>query len=191
MTLTTLTGPAAEPLLLGDAKAQLRLSSSDEDELITRLIITARQHVEHHTGLALITQTRRHSRDAWPPGRSVPLPVHPVQSVDVVRIHGAEEAFAVLDPAHIHLAAAQRPARLSLRAGRAWPRPGRRQGGIEIDLTVGFGPSGEDVPAPLRHAMLLLVAHWFENREPMEASPGRLPHMVSALLAPFRWVGLP
>lgn len=190
MTLTTLTGPAAEPVLLDEAKAHLRVVSSDEDDLIARLISTARQHVETQAGLVLITQQLRHTRDRWPPGGGVPLPVHPVQSVEAVRVYGADEAFAQLDPAHTHLAKAGRPARLVLRAGRQWPRPGRSHGGIEIDLTAGFGPAPHDVPGPLRQAVLLLLAHWFEHREPAGAEPEPLPHMVSALLAPYRWVGL-
>ncbi len=41
--------------------------------------------------------------------------------------------------------------------------------GLQIDLTVGFvtGASPENLPVPgvVYHAMRLLIAHWFQNRE--------------------------
>ncbi len=59
--------------------------------------------------------------------------------------------------------------------------------GIEIEVRVGFGAEAADVPPPLRQAVLLLVAHWFENRgdttgERISAMPGD----VTALTAPWR-----
>jgi uncharacterized phiE125 gp8 family phage protein len=44
------------------------------------------------------------------------------------------------------------------------------------------------VPAPIRQAVLLLVAHWHEHREPVQiGAPGALvPAMVSDLLQPYR-----
>jgi uncharacterized phiE125 gp8 family phage protein len=44
------------------------------------------------------------------------------------------------------------------------------------------------VPAPLRHALLLLVAHWYEHRDPGEigSDHARVPAAVSDLMQPFR-----
>ena len=36
--------------------------------------------------------------------------------------------------------------------------------GISLDVEAGFGSSPEDVPEPLRLAIKMLVARWFENR---------------------------
>ena len=47
------------------------------------------------------------------------------------------------------------------------------------------GATAADVPAPIRHALLLMVAHWYENREPTDA-PTRLPAPISELLAPYK-----
>ena len=60
------TPPLAEPLALADAKAHLRVTSSDEDAMISTLIIAARRHVEQATGLALITQGWSVFLDRWP-----------------------------------------------------------------------------------------------------------------------------
>ncbi len=61
-----LTGPAIEPLSLVEAKAFLRVATSDDDDVIAALIADARFHVEAQTRRALITQNWRMALDARP-----------------------------------------------------------------------------------------------------------------------------
>jgi uncharacterized phiE125 gp8 family phage protein len=71
------------------------------------------------------------------------------------------------------------------------PQPGRLAAGIELDVTVGYGDAATDVPEPLRQAVRLLVAHWYENRG--LAAIGTvtvLPTTVAALIAPYRMLSL-
>ena len=73
MPLTLLTPPGAEPVSLGQAKAWLRVSHADEDELISDLIRASRERVESFTGRALITRQYRESLDDWPAARGFRL----------------------------------------------------------------------------------------------------------------------
>jgi uncharacterized phiE125 gp8 family phage protein len=109
-----------------------------------------------------------------------------------VRLYDETGAATTLDPATYFLDGAAAPPRLIRHGALAWPKPTRTANGIEIAFTAGFGPAPADVPAPLRHAILLLVAHWHEHRSPLEdGTPAEpLPDMVSALLAPYRSVRL-
>ena len=70
--------------------------------------------------------------------------------------------------------------------------PGRIAAGIELDVTVGFGDAAINVPEPLRQAIRLLVAHWYENRGLMaDVDKGVvLPSTVAALIAPYRVLSL-
>jgi uncharacterized phiE125 gp8 family phage protein len=68
-------------------------------------------------------------------------------------------------------------------------QPGRPVGGIELDVRVGYGDTAASVPEPLRQAIRLLVAHWYENRLPTQQA-GALPASITALIAPFRALGL-
>jgi len=79
------------------------------------------------------------------------------------------------------------PPRL-VRTGVIWPQPGKAANGIEIDFTAGYGAAASDVPAPLRQAVLLLVAHWYENREPIAVGSPEMavPGPVAQLVEPFR-----
>jgi uncharacterized phiE125 gp8 family phage protein len=80
------------------------------------------------------------------------------------------------------------PPRLVWHGASAMPLPGRVANGIEIGLEAGYGATATDVPEPLRQALLLLVAHWYDYRNPVEigATDIEVPHMISALLAPYR-----
>jgi uncharacterized phiE125 gp8 family phage protein len=196
MPLILTSGPAAEPVALADAKAHLRVDGTAEDTLIASLIVTSRLHVEAAAGLALITQSWSWFRDAWPPGPALDLPLRPVQSIAAVRLYDSTGAATTIAPATYLLDGSGSPARL-VRQGapispNAWPSPGRIANGIEIAFVAGYGSAAADVPAPIRHAILLLVAHWYEHRAPVEpgAQPAPVPDMVSDLLAPYRTVRL-
>lgn len=188
MALVPTSLPALEPITLAQAKAHLRLDSADEDALVAGLIAAARLHLEEVLARAMITQSWSYLFDRWPAGSTVRLPLAPVQSITVVRVYGIDDAAVVL-PADTYILDGQsRPPRLVRRAALAWPRPGRNANGIEIVFVAGHGSLPAEVPQPLRQAILLLVAHWFERREPIEIGTTAipLPGMVDDLVAPYR-----
>jgi len=194
MALTLTAPPGVEPVSLSDAKAWLRAGHGDEDGLIGDLIVSARARVEQETGLALIAQSWRWSLDAWPTrrlsacGQAVDLPIRPLISLEAVRTFENDGAASVHDPAEYRVEAGE-PGRLVAVLPFALPRPDRPAGGIEIDFTAGFGPAAEDVPAPLREAILRLVAHAYSNVERAESArrgEGGAPDGVEALLRPWR-----
>jgi uncharacterized phiE125 gp8 family phage protein len=192
MALILTGGPAVEPVTLAEAKAHLRVDGSDEDMLISSLILTSRLHIEAALGLALITQSWSYFLDAWPRGTALKLPLRPVQSVAAVQLYAPNDAVTVVDPATYLLDGKNDPSRLVRRGPWVWPTPVRAANGIEIAFTAGFGDTAADVPASIRQAVLLLVAHWYEHREPIEigAATVTIPHGVSDLLQPYRPVRL-
>jgi uncharacterized phiE125 gp8 family phage protein len=171
MSSILLTGPALEPVSLAEAKAFLRVEHDDDDDVIAALIAGARIHVE--------TQTRR-GRIAVRPG--------PLQSLEAARVYDAQSGPIELDVAGFFPDVAGSEL---VFAPWAMPQPGRTAAGIELDVTVGYGDAATDVPEPLRQAIRLLAAHWYENRGLVapEAAP-LLPITVPALLAPYRMVSL-
>ncbi len=188
MTSVLTTPPAADPISLPEAKAHLRVAHGDEDPLISQLIGSARRVVEARTGLAMMPQQWTILRDSWPEDGVIPLPVAPLLAVDDLKIHGEDGIAAIIDPAHYYADLASRPPRLMLRGSRDWPPPGRLGNGIAIEVTAGFGTSASAVPEPLRQAILILTAHWYEHRG--NAEPPPVPLTLDALLAPYREVRL-
>lgn len=185
MTLTLLAAPAAEPVTLAEARAHLRLDATEEDTLLGALLVAARTALEAATRRALLSQSWRLTMDDWP-APPVELPLAPVLTVDAVKVVTIGGSMLTIDPAFYEVDAAGTPPRLAARRGQAWPMPATRLAGIAVDFTAGYGSPAE-VPPPLRQAVLMLVAHWFENREPVAVGAGaELPMMVAALIAPYR-----
>lgn len=186
MALVLTSGPALEPVTVAEAKAHLRVDASAEDTLIASLILTSRLHIETAFGLALITQSWRLLLDRWP-SAPLQLPLRPLQAIDEVRVLSADGDPTIIATAGYLADTASTPPRL-VHTGAIWPQPGQAANGIEIDFTAGYGDAAADVPAPIRQALLLLVAHWYEHRDPIEvgAADMMIPGAVSDLLASYR-----
>lgn len=165
--LTDLNPPPAEPITLAEAKAFLRVDYDDEDALIQTLIASARDRLETHLNITMISRSMRWSGSS---GEAVKLPRWPVISVDSVNVDGVQTDNIIAD-------IRCRPGQVTIGAADA----------VEIIFTAGYGLEPGDVPAPLRQAILLLVSRGFEHRD---GSPDRMPLMVDALTMPYRVVGL-
>lgn len=191
MALVMTSGPAGEPVTLQEAKAHLRIDHASEDVLISSLILTSRLHIESALDLALIDQTWTLQLDAWPGGGSLDIPLSPLKAVSAVRVKNADGGTITIAPQSYIVDAASRPPRIVFEPG-SQPRAGVRAAGIEVVFTAGFGAEPSHVPAPLRHAILMLVAHWYDNRDVPEAgSPAaRIPEQIGDLIAPFRKIRL-
>lgn len=191
MSLVMTSPPAVEPVTVADAKAHMRIDTAAEDVLIGSLLLTSRLHIETALSLALVTQSWKMTLDRWPKARGIALPLAPLRAVDGVRVKDAS-GNAVIVPEQSYLVdLASRPPRI------VWnnsvpPQPGIAAKGIEIDLTAGFGDSAASVPAPLKHAILMLTAHWYEHRDPEDigSDQARIPDAVSDLIQPFRTIRL-
>ncbi|MDK9697792.1 MAG: head-tail connector protein [Siculibacillus sp.] len=178
--------PAIEPVTLAEAKAHLRLTGSDDDDYVAAMITAARIQVESATRRVLIDQTWRIYRDDWPSDGHVAIPIAPVKSIAAVTVYDADGEPTELAPTDRLLDVASQPARLVFTG--AAPHPGRAVNGIEIDVVAGYGPSGLEVPQPLRLAVMTLVARWYEDREGLAYGivPSRVAAAFEALVAPFR-----
>ncbi len=190
MTKTLLSGPAVEPVTLADAKAHLRLDSSDEDVVVGAMIGAARVAVETDIRQVLIAQQWRVADTAWPADRRIALPVLPLIGVDAVRALDAAGAATAVPAGDYEVDA--EAGSLTIKADAAALAPSLSAGGYEVDFTAGFGAASTDVPAALRQAVLMLVTHWFEHRSAVVSGDGLAPTPagVQTLTAPWRRVGL-
>ncbi|MDE1186273.1 MAG: head-tail connector protein [Pantoea sp.] len=184
MTYALITPPAAEALALAETKAHLRLDTTDEDDLVTRLITVAREHLERSTGLCLMNQSWRLHLDSICEDGVIPIARGPVQTIESVMVYDETGSPSALSLDGHVLDGFRRPARLMLPKP---VRPGRAVNGIEIDFTAGFGATATDVPDTLKRAMLSHVAQMFSCRGVVAAEdqPALIPPGYDRLLAPF------
>ncbi len=181
-----LTAPAAEPLSLDEAKAFLRVEHDAEDETIAALVAGARIHIEAQTRRALITQAWRLTLDRWPDDGRLTVRPAPLRELTAARVYDFNNVAHAID---LQAFVSDMAASALSFVPWAMPAPGRLAAGIELDVTLGYGDVASDVPEPLRQAIRLLTAHWYDNRG-VSGPATVLPATVSALIAPYRMLSL-
>jgi uncharacterized phiE125 gp8 family phage protein len=191
MALVMTAAAAVEPISVAEAKAHLRIDASDEDSLLTSLITAARMFVERTLSLALITESWSLYLDGWPRSGTIVLPIQPVQAVTAVKVYDPDDSPTTVNSETYSIDVLSEPARRCRQAPCSY-RPHGCSNAFEVAFTAGFGDEATDVPAPVRHALKLLVAHWFEHREPVVLGefPQEVPATVAGLLLPYRRVRL-
>lgn len=178
MPLAVTTPPAAEPVSLAEAKAQLRITESDDDTLITSLIEAARVAVEQRTRRALITQTLQLTLPDF--ADVIKLPRPPAASIDTFEYRDTNEATQTVSASIYRLETASTPGRIERLANQTWPTTDTHPAAVTITYTAGYGATSADVPEALRRAVLLLVEEFYDGHDD-NRSRG-----IAALLAPYR-----
>lgn len=182
MPIRIITPPTEEPVSLVEAKAHLREDSSDHDAEIGMLIAAARTHVEDITGRYWALQTLETTFDAFPLC-AINLP-GPVISIDSLVYLDSNRDEQTIDSATYTVDA---KGRVSLAAGASWPSTAWDLNAVRVQFTVGYEDPAE-VPAPIKAAILLLVGHWYANKEAVVIGKTAVeaPMSVKALIAPYR-----
>jgi uncharacterized phiE125 gp8 family phage protein len=175
--------PTAEPVSLEKAKAHLRVDHEDEDSLIEDLIRTAREQVEAYTGLALTDATYevRYGSFTDP----MMLPAAPITQVVGVTYMDPEGVNQILSPLVYWLDDHPIHPRLFLAPSQSWPSTISRPNAVRVQFKGGYAEGM--MPAGLKQAMLLLIGHWYENREQtISVQNYEIPMGAFALMDPHR-----
>ena len=172
--ITDLIPPESEPITLEGAKLFLRIDHDEEDTLISDLIRSAREQVERLCARTLI---KRQQQVIWtaPFQDRLKLPTSPVTAILDVNVYEADGQEQVITNYQSNLRAT--PPSL------CFDIPSSVQT-IVATIEAGYGEISEDVPMPLRQAMLLLIGQGYEARNGQDI--GGVPMMVDALIMPYR-----
>lgn len=180
------TEPAAEPITLDQAKAQCRAEGTTADDaLLDSYIKSARMHAEKYCGIRLITQTIKMRCSSFCDLAS--LADAPLQSVSSVEYLDTDGALQTLDPAVYQPVLYGLSPRIRLKTSQTYPSAYRADDAIIVTAQAGYGAANA-VPAPITHAIKLLVGQWYDNRAPIAVgeSVNELPNSVAALLSNYR-----
>lgn len=161
-----ITEPTLEPVTLTEAKLHCRVDHNTEDLLISSLITAARQYCERVQGRAYITQTLEVTMDDYPASDIVKLPRPPLQSVTSIKYTDEDGTESTMSASSYIVDDDSLPGRISLKSGYSWPSTVLQEiGGFKIRYVAGYGSAASSVPQYIKQAILLLVAHWYMNRE--------------------------
>ena len=115
-------------------------------------------------------------------------PKAPLQSVSSITYVDTAGATQTLATSEYVVDGATHIGRIYSAYGATWPAVRCQPRAITVRFVCGYGGNPGDIPEPIRQAMLLLVGHWYENRETVNVdnSTSELPFTTQALLSPFR-----
>jgi len=179
-----ITKAAIEPVTLQQAKDHLNVDFSDDDSIIELIIQTAREAVENKTGRKLITTTMGHQRDCFSSVMELPHTVQSVSTITYVDTDGVNQTLAATE---YDVDINRTPGRITLAYGKTYPATRDKVNAVTIEYITGFGDTAQSVPSALQHAMLLLIGHYYENREATAPiNINTVPMTVEFLINPYR-----
>lgn len=138
------------------------------------------------TGRALLTQRWSLWLDEFPPVIELPLP--PLQTITCIKYLDTAGDWQTLPSSAYRVSGAHswRP-EIAPAHGEVWPITYDVKGAVEVRMRVGYGDTGDDVPAELLQAIRLFVAHFYQERSPVTfTTPHEIPMLVHDLIQPFK-----
>lgn len=155
--------PTIEPVTLSEAKAQCRIDGEVDDALLNGKIQAAREYCEGLDWRAYLTQTIELWLTAWP--SAIVLPRPPLQSVTSIKYYDVADVEATFAASNYFVDTVSAPGRVVLKDGKTWPSTVlRTYNAICVTYVAGWTAAAR-VPQTIKDAMLLLIGHWYENRE--------------------------
>lgn len=175
------TEPDVEPITLTEAKLNLRVDCTADNDLITALIVAARRWCEDYENRAYITQTIT-AKTFWLPGQII-LPRPLLQSVTSVTYVDQAGDTQTLSSALYDVDIFREPGQITRAFNATYPTVRGDVNGVTIVYVAGYGDASTDVPQETIQAIYLLISHLYENRVAVtDINMSELPLGVKALL---------
>lgn len=194
--LTRQTPPALEPVTLTEAKAHLRVDSTDDDVYIATLITAAREWVEQYLDRTLVHTQWVMRFDKFPDSgiEPVELPRPPMVTsgtATAVTVTFTQEqgSTSTYSTAEYRVDRHATPGTILPIYGSTWTPHRQDDNAISVTWWAGYGANGSSVPAAIRHAMLMLIGFWYENRTTVLVGSISKPleFAVESLLSSQKW----
>ncbi len=192
--LKRLTQPVVEPVSLAEAKTHCRVDSDEasENTYLMSLVAAAREWVEDYIDRSLVKTEWQMRLDKFPPEIELPrppmLPVTADTPVTLTYTVNQTGQTATLSTASYRVDSDSTPGVLRNLYGGTWPSNLDDPGSITVTWWAGYGEDGRSVPTRARHAMLMLVGHWYERRLAADnVAAAEVPFGVKALLDSVSW----
>jgi uncharacterized phiE125 gp8 family phage protein len=194
--LTRQTQPAVEPVTLSEAKAHLRVDTTADDAYIGSLISAAREWCEQYLDRSLVHTQWVMRFDKFPPDGTmdIELPRPPMATAGTATAVALTFTYengttATYSTASYRVDRDGVPGTVKTLYGQTWPPHLQDDNAISVTWWGGYGASGTSVPAAIRHAMLMLVCFWYENRSTVLVGSisKQLEFAVESLLSSQKW----
>lgn len=187
MGVRRISGPSAEPVTVTEAKHHLNYDFDDKDALIGSYIVAARTHIEDSCHIVVAEALFEYS-DAGFPDEGIALPRYPLLEVESVKYDDGDGVEQTVPEADYYIDGVATFG--TLYPVSTWPTARERSNAMRVRFTAGYSMASgdeDDAPAWIGQAILLLVGHWFANREAVSTGEMKeVPLAVEALIGPHR-----
>ena len=173
-------------LSLNQVKQHLNVSTTDDDVWIESAIDAATKLVEDMTGKVYVAQSRRMTMNGFNDRRYVyNRRIHPQRSpilsstsVSITYVD-SQGTTQTLGTSAYSVDVYDTPGSISETYNETWPDTRVIDNSVTVNYTAGMGT----VPATVKHAVKMLIGHWYETREATSLKGmSSVPYGVEALL---------
>lgn len=189
-----------QPVSLDEARDHLRVVpfgyplAHPDDSYIESTIAAAKQWVEQYIERPLVTKTIEYYVSNFQ--SNIDLPTLPIQDVESITYLAQDNTVKTVAVDVYKLKTYADSAKIILAFGKSYPSDvSYEENSITITVTAGYtngaSPDTYPLPAPIKAAMLLIIANLYENRQEdvlgnTRISFNSLPMGVYSLLQPYR-----
>lgn len=184
------TPPVTLPVTLAEAKRHLRVDGSDEDALIDGLIRAVVSYLDGWTGIlgcCLVEQTWRQNFDHF--GCWMHLRLDPIIEIVSITYRNADGQIATVSDSHYARVTDSTGSYVFWDAAYSPPSDLYEQGAVSVTFKAGYPEvdGKSTVPDAIKLAILLMVGHWYANREAVaEGVFNEVPMSAKSLINTFR-----
>ncbi len=188
MGLTLSTANTQEPVTIVEARDHLRITWDHEDAALAQLILSARVWAEDFTHRAFMNQTFVMTLDAF--AETILLPKGKCQSISSIsyidsdgntqNLTGPTSSPAGTD--WLEDLSHDEHGRITPPYNNTWPSARSQVAAVSVTFIAGYGDDADDVPAPLKSAILFRVADLYETRSEMD---GKWTGVARSILEPY------
>lgn len=195
MTLTT--APITSPVSIEEARAQCSIYENDAsfDTLLQIYINAAVSHLDGYFGIlqrALEPQGWTMTLDSFANG--ITIPFGPVIQITSIKYNDTEGDEQTIDAENYALDTSDDQIRVFPVSGYSWPSTQAGVNQVSVEFDAGYEGETDSngyqtgIPTAIKQALLLLIGHWFMNREAVSvgAAVNEMPLAVESLLRPYK-----
>lgn len=152
------------PVTLDEAKIHLRVVTTTENQYITALCLAATSWAEKFQNRTFVARPRTMVLDKFPTVIRPPYPpLVSVTSIVYIDTDGVSQTLAASD---YRVDTVTEPGRITVAYDLSWPDTRAITNAVTIDYEAGYGNAAK-VPDDVKHAIKLMLTHFFENRVPV------------------------
>lgn len=181
--------PTLQVISVATFKQHARIDVDDDDTLIAEYLEAATEYVEKYQNRCWRQATWQAAYDCFPADCVFYLSLPPLVSVtSIVYLDSAGDS-QTLSTDYYTVDAISQPGRVALKFGQVWPSTYDQIGAVTITYVAGYS-SASDVPARVKHAIRLVAAHSYENREPVNIGSitSSIPLSATEIMSEDRFV---